>query len=83
MTSTTISEFRTNIKKYVDFVINGSSSVIINRGNDAVVLISLEEYNSIKETERIQSSASLSYDLAGCVRELHEGKSVKVNLEDL
>lgn len=83
MTTTTISDFRTNIKKYVDFVINDSSSVIISRGNAAAVLISLEEYNSIKETERVMSSVELSRNLESCVEELHQGKAVQVNLEDL
>mgnify|MGYP004542576351 CR=1 FL=1 len=52
MTVATISEFRANLKRYVDDVINNSGSLLINRGNTAAVLISLDEYNSIKETEK-------------------------------
>ena len=43
MTVTTISEFRSNAKRYIDNIINDNSALIINRGNTAAVLISLEE----------------------------------------
>ena len=45
MTTTTISDFRANAKQYIDWVINDSGTLLINRGNTAAVLISLEEYN--------------------------------------
>ena len=41
MTVTTISEFRSNAKHYVDNIINDNGTLIINRGNTAAVLISL------------------------------------------
>lgn len=60
MTIATISEFRANVKRYVDDVINNSGSLLINRGSTAAVLISLDEYNSIKETGKVLSSEKLS-----------------------
>lgn len=60
MTIATISEFRANVKRYVDDVINNSGSLLINRGRTAAVLISLDEYNSIKETGKVLSSEKLS-----------------------
>ena len=48
MKVTNITDFRANIRKYIDSVINDNGSLVINRGNTAAVLISLEEYNSIK-----------------------------------
>ena len=83
MTVATISEFRANVKRYVDEVINNSGSLIINRGNTAAVLISLDEYNSIKETERIISTPRLSGNLDEGLDELKEGKTVSVDIDEL
>lgn len=43
MFATNISDFRSNIKQYVDQVLNDGGTVLINRGNTAAVLFSLEE----------------------------------------
>lgn len=83
MTVATISEFRANVKRYVDEVINNSGSLIINRGKTAAVLISLDEYNSIKETERIISTPRLSGNLDKGLDELKEGKTVSVDIDEL
>ena len=83
MTVATISEFRANVKRYIDEVINNSSSLIINRGNTAAVLISLDEYNSIKETERIISIPKLSGSLDEGLDELKGGKTVSVDIDEL
>ncbi len=83
MTVATISDFRANVKRYVDEVINNSSSLIINRGNTAAVLISLEEYNSIKETERIISAPMLAGGLNEGLAELKSGKTVPVDIDEL
>ena len=61
MTVTTISEFRSNAKRYIDNIINDNSALIINRGNTAAVLISLEEYNSIKATQSVYNHLILSH----------------------
>ncbi len=56
MVTTTISGFRKSIKNYVDSVIISNEPVLINRGNQGAVLISLDEYNSIVRTASILSS---------------------------
>ncbi len=83
MTVTTISEFRANVKRYVDEVINNSGSLVINRGNTAAVLISLDEYNSIKETERIISTQRLSGSLDEGLDEFKECKTISVDIDEL
>ncbi len=83
MTVTTISEFRANVKRYVDEVINNSGSLVINRGNTAAVLISLDEYNSIKETERILSTPGLSGSLDEGLDEFKERKTISVDIDEL
>ena len=51
MLTTTISEFRKDIKRYLDRVTENFETLIINRGKDnGVVIISLDEYNSLHES---------------------------------
>lgn len=58
MKTANYSELRNNLKTYLDGVINDSEPLIVHRsGNESVVVISLEEYNSIKETEYIMKSS--------------------------
>ena len=48
MLTATISDFRKDIRKYLDSVTNNFETLIINRGKDSgVVVISLDEYNSL------------------------------------
>lgn len=81
MTVTTISEFRSNAKRYVDNIINDNGTLIINRGNTAAVLISLDEYNSIKATQSILSSHTISYAVNVGVEQLKTGESIEVDID--
>lgn len=84
MRTANFSDFRSNLKSYFDSVIDDSETVIINRGKDTgVVLISLDEYNAIKETEYIMSSPELVKRIKEGKKEIQEGKGTKVNLNDL
>ena len=57
MITTTISDFRKDIKQYFDRVINNFETLIINRGKDTgVVIMSLDEYNSLTATQHELSS---------------------------
>ena len=52
MITTTMSDFRKDIKKYLDRVTDNFETLIINRGKDTgVVIISIEEYNSLRVTQ--------------------------------
>jgi antitoxin YefM len=45
------SDFRGSLKKYLDAVTNDHDTLIVPRANDkSVVIISLDEYNSLTET---------------------------------
>lgn len=83
MTVTNISDFRANAKQYIETVINGANAVIINRGNTAAVLISLEEYNSIKATERMISLPKISSELETSINNLQIGNTIEVNIDEL
>ena len=57
MLTTTISDFRKEIKQYLDKVTDNFETLIINRGKDSgVVIMSLEEYNSLQATYHELSS---------------------------
>lgn len=83
MKTTSVSDFRANIKRYLDAVILDSDSVIINRGNTGAVLISLDEYNSIKGTEAILSSEKMSNAVRKGLDEIRRGDFVEVDIDSL
>ncbi|WP_282039386.1 type II toxin-antitoxin system Phd/YefM family antitoxin [Saccharicrinis aurantiacus] len=57
MLTTTLSDFRKDIKHYMDSVIENVETLIINRGKDSgIVVMSLAEYNSLCATQHEMSS---------------------------
>ena len=51
MQITTVSDFRKDIKTYLDRVAKNFETLIINRGKDSgIVVMSLQEYNSLMAT---------------------------------
>ena len=83
MTTTTISEFRANAKKYIDNIISDNGALITNRGNTAAVLISLEEYNSIKATESVLASQVVTDNLTNGIEHWKNGQSIEVDIDSL
>jgi antitoxin YefM len=76
MLTTTLSDFRKDIKSYFDRVIENVDILIINRGKDTgVVIMSLEEYNSLKSTEHELSSLKNQRRLDESIQELGSGKN--------
>ncbi len=56
MVTTTITDFRKSIKGYIDSVIASNEPVLINRGQQGAVLVSLDEYNAMVRTASVLSS---------------------------
>ncbi|EMY80165.1 hypothetical protein pgond44_13297 [Psychroflexus gondwanensis ACAM 44] len=66
--------FRSNLKHWFDKVIDDVSDVVIKRKNGKdLVLISLDEYNSLKETTYLLSGKNRDV-LLDSVKELEEGR---------
>lgn len=82
MKVTNITDFRSNAKQYIDSVIRDHSALVINRGKTAAVLISLDEYNSIVETERIRSSRHYE-GLKESIEQFYNNDLVTVDIDDL
>ncbi len=81
MLTTTISDFRKDIKKYLDNVVKNFETLIINRGkNNGVVIMSLEEYNSLLATNHELSSQKNEKRLDTAIEKLSKGKSFSKEL---
>ena len=77
----TISDFRRDIKNYLDSVINNVETLIINRGKgNGVVVMSLEEYNSLITTQHELSSKKNEARLDSAIDRFKSGESFTKNL---
>ena len=76
-------DFRANAKAYIDAIINDNGTLFINRGTTAAVLISLEEYNSIKATEKVLETASVSNEIELGIEQLSRGERIVVDIDSL
>ena len=80
MRTANYSELRNNLKAYLDGVINDSEPLLVHRaGNESVVVISLEEYNSIKETEYIMKSPAMMDMIRKGEEEVKNGNIISQN----
>lgn len=81
MLTTTISDFRKNVKKYLDNVTENFETLIINRGKDnGVVVISLDEYNSLYATRHELSSKNNEKRLDSAIDKFSKGLSFQKDL---
>ncbi len=84
MRTTNYLELRNNLKSYLDRVINDNELLIIHRsGDESVVIISLEEYNSIKETEYIMKSPAMMDIIRKGDEEIKSGGGTSIDIENL
>ena len=73
-------DLRLNLKKWLDLVINDVEELIIKRkDNKDLVLISLEEYNSLKETSYLLSGKNREV-LIQSIKEAKSGVTVEKKL---
>ena len=81
MITASISDFRKDIKRYLDNVTKNFETLIINRGKDnGVVIISLDEYNSLTATQHELSSISNEKRLDSAIEKLQSGNSFEKKL---
>lgn len=81
MITTTISDFRKDIKRYLDRVTQNFETLIINRGKDTgVVIMSLDEYNDLNATFHELRSKTNEKRLDSAVNKLKTGASFEKDL---
>ena len=80
MRTANYTDLRANLKDYIDLVIDDYDTVVINRGNGkGVVMISLDEYNSLKETQYIMSSPETMEAIRKGEEDIKNGNLVSQN----
>jgi antitoxin YefM len=80
METVNYTDFRSNLKYWFDKVVNDVRDIVIKRksGKD-LVLISLDEYNSLKETTYLLTGKNRDI-LLNSIKELEAGKGVQKDL---
>jgi len=77
MIAANFTEFRTDLKKYLDEVENNHETLIIKRkSGKGTIMVSLEEYNSIMETVHLLSSKANADRLYESIQQMKEGKTI-------
>ncbi|TZF82765.1 type II toxin-antitoxin system Phd/YefM family antitoxin [Pedobacter sp. BS3] len=83
MLITSASDFRKDIKSYFDKVVSNFETLIINRGKDSgVVIMSLEEYNSLMATNHELSSRKNELRLDAAIEKLKSKESFTKELSE-
>jgi len=84
MQAVTYSEARQGLKNFMDLACSNHEPVLITRRrNESVVLISLEDYESIIESEYLLSSPANAARLMQSVQEAQTGKRTSLDALDL
>ena len=81
MIAASYTEFRTDLKRYLDDVEDNNETLILKRkAGKGTVLISLDEYNSIMETVHLLSSKANADRLYESIKQMKDGKGFAKDL---
>jgi len=76
MNAVNYSDLRKNLKTYLDRVYDDQETIIVaRRDNENVVMISIDEYNSLVETAHLLSTDANARYLAESIRQARAGET--------
>lgn len=84
METTTLTNFRTHLRMFVEGVIKNNVPLFITRQKgENLVVLSQSDYNSMQETLYLLSNPNNAKFLNESIKEIEEGKTVKYSLAEL
>jgi antitoxin YefM len=83
MKAVTVSTFRKGMKEYFDYVSDSGEVIVVPRTNDddGIIIMSIQEYNSLKETEHLLSTQKNQNRLQESIDQLNKKKTVSYKLD--
>ena len=84
MRTTNYTDLRNNLRHYLDSVVDDSDMIIVNHNRSSgIVLMSLDEYNSLRETAYIMSSPLMVQRIKEAENEMHDGKGKVIPIDEI
>lgn len=84
MRTTNYTDLRNNLKHHLDSVVQDNTPLIVQRPKGgSVVVISLEDYNALMETEYLLSNPANAEHLREGIAQAERGETVKVETDEL
>lgn len=69
-----ISEFRKNLKSFIDSVAEKNNTLIVNSNGKSVVVISLDDFNKMDETQYLTSTRANKKRLDSAIKSFKKGR---------